>query len=178
MKFDKKIICFKKGYIVGPILTDTYCTSMKLIMELMLGRIPLVPDICLASCDVRDCALVHILAMTLPQAASNRYLVVARYDGESTRDVAQWLKLEFAPKGYSISTRALPNCMFRLVSLFNKTAAFARPFLAKKAKYNVQKVCHAFNLQQMIDPRQSVVEMAYSMIDKGFIPRRFALEEK
>lgn len=51
------------SYLKGPILHDSDATSMEMLKRLMLDKMPLIPDVSVACCDVRDVALAHINAL-------------------------------------------------------------------------------------------------------------------
>ncbi|KAK2552267.1 Phenylacetaldehyde reductase [Acropora cervicornis] len=53
------------GFILGPILQGTLCTSME-------REVPMVPNLCYPACDVRDVAGAHITAMTSPTAPGRK----------------------------------------------------------------------------------------------------------
>ncbi|XP_074624933.1 uncharacterized protein LOC141883373 isoform X4 [Acropora palmata] len=56
------------GFILGPILQGTLCTSMELHQRFLQREVPMVPNLCYPACDVRDVAGAHITAMTSPTA--------------------------------------------------------------------------------------------------------------
>ena len=50
--------------------------------------------------------------MKSPEAFSNRHLLVQR--SETMKEYAMWLKEEFEPKGYKITTWVAPNIFLKL----------------------------------------------------------------
>jgi dihydroflavonol-4-reductase len=86
----------------------------------MCSEMPMLPNICIPSCDVRDVAQAHLKAMILPEAANNRHLIVSSYE-KSFKDWALILKSEFESKNYKIPTIVAPNFAVKLFSIFDKT---------------------------------------------------------
>ena len=44
-------------------LNDTDSTSLEIVKRIMLHDIPMIPDVCICVCDVRDVANAHFKAM-------------------------------------------------------------------------------------------------------------------
>ena len=59
------------------VLSAKYATSVGIITRLMDGAIPACPRINFCVVDVRDVADLHLLAMTSPKAAGERFLATA-----------------------------------------------------------------------------------------------------
>ncbi len=84
-------------------------SSIDLIKQLMMGDFPMLPNVYIAVCDVRDAARAHVVAMTLDEAVNNRHLIANVTDTRPMRDWALILQNEFKPKNYSFSTCVAPN---------------------------------------------------------------------
>lgn len=171
LKFELTVI--NPGYIVGPILTETFTASMEIVKRLMNREISRLPDIPLPGCDVRTVAAAHIAALKSPHSPSKRYLVVTKQEPERFKDYADWLNEEFKNKGYpNIPTKIAPSFLIRIAGFFSKTVGFITPMLDKKPKINNSKLIEELNIQPM-DTKKAFLEMAYSMIEKDFVPNRF-----
>jgi dihydroflavonol-4-reductase len=70
--------------------------------------------------DVRDVADLHVLAMTRPEAAGERFLAIA---GRSLwfREVAAVLKRRLGKAAERVSTRTLPSWVIRFAALRNRS---------------------------------------------------------
>lgn len=86
----------------------------------MLKReLPALPHVTLQICDVRDVAAAHIKAMTLPEAAGNRFIVNS--GGLWFKDIARILDQEFRPQGYKLTSLMAPKFLISLASWFDKS---------------------------------------------------------
>jgi nucleoside-diphosphate-sugar epimerase len=78
-------------------------------------------------------AIAQVLAMTLPAAAGERFILIKE---------SLWLKdiaLSLRQAGYDVPIRMLPNLLVRIVALFDKTVGLVvssldQPFLASSEK--------------------------------------------
>jgi hypothetical protein len=83
-----------------------------------------------------------------------------------------WLKEEFGLKGYNIPTRVAPSFLLKIYGLFDKTVAFVCPVLGKRPVFNNDRFKNVLKINP-IDSKKSVIDMAYSMIEKGYIPKKY-----
>ena len=104
-KFEFSVI--NPGAAMGPLLTNVCSSSAQLIDQLLSGKMPVLVEVSFPTVDVRDVAAAHIRAMELNGAAGQRYVV----SGEPLwmRDLADIIRAEFEPQGYSIASRVLPK---------------------------------------------------------------------
>ena len=106
--------------ISGPVLSkDTAkATSISLVLMLMNGEIPLIPQLGFGVVDARDVAELHLLAMTSAKAPGQRFLAV----GDEYIDapmVAQILREEMGEKAKYVPRYTAPNWFLRVVGLFD-----------------------------------------------------------
>jgi hypothetical protein len=138
----------------------------------MCGELKLLPQICLPACDARDVALVHIKSLSQDDVVGTRNLLVSMNEPQTFRQYAIWLKEEFASKGYCISTMQAPNFLIKLASYFDKSIAFVVPVLGKIPKFDNSRYVNVFKIKP-IEPKRSLIDMTYSMIERGFIPKKY-----
>lgn len=83
-----ELACVNPVGILGPVLGTDYWSSVLLVKSVMDGRLPRLPRLAFGIVDVRDVADLHLLAMTRPKAAGQRFLAIS---GEvmSAQQVAQ-----------------------------------------------------------------------------------------
>jgi nucleoside-diphosphate-sugar epimerase len=103
--------------ILGPPLGTDIGTSVAMVSRLLDGM-PGVPDVRMGLVDVRDVADLHVLAMTHPEAAGERFLAVCgRF--VTFAEVAQILRTELGERARKVPTRVLPHWVVRLVGRFD-----------------------------------------------------------
>lgn len=117
--------------VFGPVLARDYSTSIMIVQRMLDGSLPGLPKIWFGAVDVRDVADLHLKAMTLPQAAGQRFLAVA---GDFLRfsEIAAILKQNLGKAAAKVPTREIPNFVVRLVALFNPAVRLILPELGKK----------------------------------------------
>jgi len=103
--------------VLGPALGADFSHSIRLVQQMLQGQ-P-CPKINSGFVDVRDVADLHLLAMTRPEAAGERFLAIA---GRSLwfREVAGVLKQELGDLAGRVSTRELPNWLVHLAAWRNR----------------------------------------------------------
>ena len=113
--------------VMGPVLGADYSHSIRLIKGMLDGQ-PGCPKVNSGYVDVRDVADLHVLAMTRPQAAGERFLAAT---GESLWmiDVARILRRRLGAAAGKVPTRVLPNWLVRLGARRNPTLAAIVPYL-------------------------------------------------
>ncbi|PIK48967.1 hypothetical protein BSL78_14180 [Apostichopus japonicus] len=140
---DKFEICtVLPGYVIGPTLTDQVSTSLDIIKRVMVGGDLMVPDVSFTFVDIRDVVDAHVVCMTSPKAP-----------------------------GYSIYTRIAPRFLISLMSLFDNTAKTMNIIWGVICEYDNTKLKTELGIKPR-DTRKGVVDMAYSLIDNGYIEKK------
>jgi nucleoside-diphosphate-sugar epimerase len=124
--------------VFGPALGADFSTSIEIIRRMMDGALPALPRVTFGVVDARDVADLHLLAMTDPQAAGERFLAVA---GEfvSMRDVGLMLKRRMGDAARRVPTRELPDWLLRIVALVDKSVGQIVPELGKRKDASAEK---------------------------------------
>lgn len=122
--------------------------------------------------DIRDVASVHIKSLTMDNVVGKRFLLVSTTDAVPLLTFAKWLSDEFSSKGYSIPLTPAPSFLLKISTIFDKRITFLLPYLEKFPKFDNSRYLTTFGIQPY-DPKKSLVEMTYSMIEKGLIPKKF-----
>jgi len=130
------------GAILGPVLEDDFGTSANIVIKIMDGSSPALPNIGFDMVDVRSIANLLIRAMELPQAANQRYVGSAGY--MKFKDVAQILKSAYPAR--KIPTSVLPDFFVRLFSNFDQSL---KPILID------------LNMQRMVDSTKARQELGW-----------------
>lgn len=156
------------GFVAGPLSGPDIGTSGEVVGRLMRRELPACPEIGWATVDVRDVAIAHRLATEVPAAAGQRF--IAAGDHIWMQDIGRTLAAEFGPKGYRPPTGKLPYPLLWLAGRFDATIRSILPYVGRR-----EVVSHA-NASRILgwQPRplrETFIDMAQSMIDKGLIPR-------
>lgn len=155
------------GFVAGPLSGPDIGTSGEIVGRLMRRELPACPEIGFATVDVRDVAMAHRLATETPEAAGHRFIVAG--DHLWMQDIGRILADEFSEHGYRPPTGRLPYPLMWLVSRFDKTVRMALPSWGKREEVSHEKARRLLGWQPR-PPRETIVDMANSMIEKGLIP--------
>jgi nucleoside-diphosphate-sugar epimerase len=79
---DTQLVVLNPTWIAGPTLTADPRSSLQAFLAMLGGHMPVAPRQRFGIADVRDVASAHLAAMTTPDAAGKRYLLLA--DGPTT----------------------------------------------------------------------------------------------
>jgi nucleoside-diphosphate-sugar epimerase len=164
-----ELVVINPGLMLGPIFGGEVSTSGLVVKKLLARELPACPDIHFALVDVRDVAAAHVTALSVREAAGQRF--ICANDDRSIRDVARVLQRRFAADGLRIPTRALPDFAFRVLALFDPSLRLVAHFLGIPERVDNHRIREVLGWQ----PRPieaSIIEMAQSMLDQGVVNAR------
>ena len=118
------------GAVFGPVLTKEKLGSVQIIQRLLDGRPAGIPRLGFFVVDVRDLAELHIRAMTSPEAAGQRF--IAAGDFLWLNEIAATLRSSLGERARKVPTRALPDFVVRLLSLFIPQLRMLTPDLGRR----------------------------------------------
>jgi nucleoside-diphosphate-sugar epimerase len=152
--------------VLGPVLSGDFSESVQVVQRLLNGKVPGIPRLGFNVVDVRDVADLHIRAMTMPEAAGQRFVAANTFAWMA--EMADILGAKLGDKASKVPTRKVPDFVLRLVSLFDRDLTTVTPSLGKKHSYSSAKA------QTMLGwkPRpitDTLVDCANSLIAKGCV---------
>lgn len=161
-----ELVVINPSYVLGPLLTEHYASSVTGIKRLLDLSAPGVPKFNLAICDVRDVALAHVKALESPEHVGKRYLIFT--ESRWMRDIARMVQKEFKPLGYRVPTMVVPNVLVWLGSFVDKSTALLVPRLSKEFKLDNKRMVEDLKITPT-DVEKTVIDTCYSLIDMGVI---------
>ncbi len=155
--------------VFGPVLGADFSTSIEIVKRMLDGQLPAVPRMSFGVVDVRDVADLHLLAMTHPEAAGDRFLAVA---GEfvSMREIGLMLKRRLGDAARRVPTRELPDWLLRLLAVFDKSVGQIVPELGK-TKNGVNDKARRVLGWSPRSAEDAVAATAESLIKLGLVKR-------
>lgn len=113
--------------ILGPVLGPDYSSSVALVKAVREGRLPRLPDVYFGVVDVRDVAGLHLLAMTKPEAAGERFLATAG-DALSASELALIIRGHLgSPAGDKVRTGVMPSWILKAAAPFSRSVRGSLP---------------------------------------------------
>ena len=112
-----ELVTVNPGLVLGPVLGSDYSASIEAIKKLLDGSIPALPRFGFNVVDVRDIARLHLLAMTTPEAAGERFIGSGDFYWMS--DVAKMLKQGLGDQAKKVPSIPVPDLVARMAALFD-----------------------------------------------------------
>jgi nucleoside-diphosphate-sugar epimerase len=160
-----ELVTVLPGAVLGPIMTTANIGSVGVIARMLAGKMPGVPRIGLEVVDVRDLADAHLRALTVPEAAGERFLATGEFVW--MRDIARTLRAELGDAASRVRTRQLPDLAVRLAARFGDEGLRSiTPSLGRRNRHTTAKAQSVLGWQ----PRpaaETVVACAQSLLAHG-----------
>lgn len=103
--------------IFGPVLGNKFSSSIRMVEQLMTGKMPAIPKLSFSVVDVRDVADIHIKAMTNPEAKGQRFLATS--DGTtSLPEIAEMLRSQNNQFAQRVTKKVMPDWIVKIVAYF------------------------------------------------------------
>jgi dihydroflavonol-4-reductase len=154
------------GLVLGPVLGSDYSASIEAIKKLVDGSIPVLPRLGFNVVDARDVARLHVLAMTAPEAAGQRFIGSGGFYWMS--DVAKMLKQGLGEKAKKVPSIPVPDFVARMAALFDPIVRGRLYELGKKRPVSSEKAKRVLGWT----PRpvtETVLETARSLQASGLV---------
>ena len=156
---DIDLVVINPGGVMGPTLTGRVeGESLTMISDIITGKYPLVPDICVGFIDVRDVAKLHVAAMTAAGAVGKRF-IASSDEPLHFKEVTGILK----NAGYKkASTRQAPKFLLRIMSLFDDQVKGLLPMVGERQTVANQETYEILGWEPT-PMNQSLIETAESI---------------
>ncbi len=147
------------GGVMGPQLgNDLGGASTQIVSQLISGKFPMIPALSFPFIDVRDVAILHLKAMTTPEADGKRF-IAAHSEPTWMYEVAEVL----SAAGYEkIKLKKAPSFMLKLIGLFDNKTKSLVPMLDKYVPCDNSQTVEILNWKPM-PWEQAFIEHAKSI---------------
>ena len=128
-----ELVVINPGAVFGPSVgAQAEAQNMAMIIKMIQGKVPMIPDVGMGMIDVRDVARLHVKAMTASSAAGKRFIAATAEPVEMSK-VAEVLK----NAGYTKApSRRAPSMLLKIAGLFDPEAKAMVPFLGQRASFD------------------------------------------
>ncbi len=147
------------GGVMGPQLgNDLGGASTQIVSQLISGKFPMIPALSFPFIDVRDVAILHLKALTTPDADGKRF-IAAHSKPTWMYEVAEVL----SAAGYEkIKLKKAPSFMLKLIGLFDNKTKSLVPMLDKYVPCDNSQTVKVLNWEPM-PWEQAFIEHAKSI---------------
>jgi len=152
---------------MGPVMGKAISGANHIISRSLDGSMPGYPHLWIPIVDVRDVARAHILAMTTPDAAGQRFLVSS---GPSIpmKEIRVILKTSLGEAANRVPSRSIPNLVIRLAGIFDKELRQSVPDLDYVRRVTSDKAFRVLGWTAR-KPEEAIISAGESMIAKCLV---------
>lgn len=148
--------------IFGPTITNHISGSFHLLTNLLNGSMKRIPDLPLNVVDVRDVVALHLLALTVPEAAGQRFIASA--DGMITLpQIAELLRNKRPQLSSKISRKTLPTGLLRVAAPFSRQAREALLLIDMNRRVSTENAAKLLGFRPRSTNEQAVLSAVDSM---------------
>lgn len=152
------------GFVHGPTLTRELASSHEFVRQFATGVHPAAPRAGFAIVDVRDVAAAHVIAMTHPKAAGERFLITDRY--MTFLEMAQAIAVALPDVARKTPTFTVPDFVVRLMSYVDRDVRSILPDVGVRRTCSNAKARQVLGMQ-FRSPVDAVKASATSMRELG-----------
>jgi dihydroflavonol-4-reductase len=150
--------------VLGPVMSGDFSASVEILTQLLSGKLPGTPRVGFGIVDVRDVAAAHVLAMTNPAAAGERFLVCDKFMWFS--EVADTLRGNVPPDyEKKLPKRDVPSWLLKLLSNFNPVLKQVIPELNRERLVSNEKARDILGWSPR-SAEEAILSGAQSLIDQ------------
>ena len=150
--------------VLGPVESADYSASVVIVQSLLQGRIPALPRIGFGIVDVRDVAELHLLALTAPNMAGERFIACAGFTWLS--EIAAVLREALGDDARRVPTWQLPDWSVRLMAAFSPLVRNAASELGT-ARHQDSSHARAVFAWVPRPPREAILASARDLLRLG-----------
>ncbi|MBW5485788.1 SDR family oxidoreductase [Streptomyces bambusae] len=154
--------------VMGPVMAKAVSGSNHLVRRILDGAMPGYPDLWIPIVDVRDVASAHLLAMTTPEAAGQRFLT-AGGPAIPMKQIGAVLRAGLGAAARHVPTRSLPDAVVRMASLFDKELRTVVPDLGFARRTTSAKARSVLGWRPRHSPEAAILATAESLIRKELV---------
>ena len=155
--------------VMGSVMGKDISGSNHIVKAMLDGAMPGFPNIFIPIVDVRDVASAHILAMTTPDAAGQRFLISSG-PVMALKQIGGILTSNLGDAAKNVPTRSIPSLVVRVAALFSPQFRPTVPDLGYRKRISNEKARRVLGWE----PRPSegaIVAAGESMVRKGLIKK-------
>ena len=162
--FKDRLVTVNPGIVLGPDPFDNGGASLSAIRDMMNGEFPAVPKVAYPVIDVRDCASIHVGAMTAPAAAGRRLIAAGKT--LSFAEIGEILEAEYPTA--KLPKFEAPSFVLRAMSLFDDRIEGVLADLGHTPHVDAAYVTSITGVVPR-PPRESVLASARDLVANGAV---------
>lgn len=160
---EEKLTTVCPGLVLGPDTYQNSGASLGLLKAMLEGEFPMAPKIAFPIIDIRDCASLHVAAMTAKSTGGRRLMAAGKTYW--LKEVADILREKY-PEAKKLPKSEMPNFMVRLVALFDDRVKSVLPDLGI---FHEADAAYVTSLTGVVPrpSKEAILAAAESLIENG-----------
>lgn len=106
--------------VLGPVASADFSASVEVVRRLLTGGVPMIPNVGFSIVDVRDVAMLHVLALEADPATIRSARFAASTEFVWMADIARVLREHLGRDARKVPTRRMPDVLLRLMGLVSR----------------------------------------------------------
>ncbi|GGD38954.1 dihydroflavonol-4-reductase [Aureimonas glaciei] len=159
-----QLVAINPALVLGPLIGGSVGTSARIVQTMMRGWMPVVPDMAFGIVDVRDVALAHRRAMTVPDAAGRRFILSG--GSRSLRQIGEAIGHDFPRYRRKMPRATLPDLILRVAALASSSAGQMLPELGPAKQLDMEPARKCLGVV-FLPPETAIHATAASLIGHG-----------
>ena len=153
--------------VMGPVMGREISGANHIVQRMLDGDMPGFPNLFIPIVDVRDVASAHLLAMTSPAAAGQRFLI-SNGPALAMKEIGAAIKAALGDAAAKVPTRSIPDMAVRAMAMVNPQVRAFVPDLGYAKQTSNEKARGTLGWSPR-SPQGAIVAAARSMVEKGLI---------
>jgi nucleoside-diphosphate-sugar epimerase len=106
--------------VLGPVASADFSASVEVVRRLLTGGVPMIPNVGFSIVDVRDVAMLHVLALEAEASVIRDERFAASTEFYWMADVARVLRVRLGNDARKVPARRMPDWLLRLMALASR----------------------------------------------------------
>ncbi len=153
--------------VMGPVMGTEVSGANHIVQNMLRGAMQGFPNIFIPVVDVRDVAAAHVLAMEVPEAAGERFLLSSGPVLPLER-IGAILREALGEAAAKVPTQVVPDEAIRAAAETNPQARATVPDLGYRKRMSSEQAHRVLGWTAR-DPEQAIVAAGESMVAKGLV---------
>ena len=154
--------------VLGPVANADFSASVEVVRRLLTGAIPMIPNVGFSIVDVRDVAMLHVLALEADPAVIRDERFAASAEFYWMADVAAVLRRHLGRDARRVPVRRMPDALLRLMGLFSRDIRQLTGEIGTRKAISGE---HARDVLGWVtrSPEQTILDTARSLIAREIV---------
>lgn len=166
-----EVITVLPSFVVGQVIGKSNLSSMGVIGEFFRGEVAGYPEKTshIPTVEIRDVALIHILALESSKAAGKRF--IAHGSIVSSKRILELLKNEFEKYGYQVPYKQVTN--EELAKNKNFGSGFSLQMAGRRQDFDHSETENLLGFK-FVNTEKAILDGAYSLIKLGYVENKIS----